>query len=173
MKKLFFLIFVSVILISCGSSVDKNSKVVEIPTVFRFSDMKYFMNFNTIVSDQKISPNIFTKIDSTNQYSFGFHCEMQKLHGGKASKVVVKTHYFFPNTGVASIVCSVTKKDSVVFWEAMKFNSSAGVKKWMDVEKEFDLKKTYSSDEQLSVYVWSPNGNRVYIEELEVTPKEQ
>jgi hypothetical protein len=172
MKKLFFLLFISMMIISCTPSDNGKNPVIEIPTTFRLSDMKYYMNLQTITNDRNISPNLISKIDSANPFSFGFSCEMQKLHGGKASMVDVKARYFFPFSGEASIVCSVSKKDSVIFWQAKKINSNAGINKWIDVEKEFDFKKTYSADERLSVYFWSPKAKGVYIEELEVTPKE-
>ncbi len=157
---------------SCVPSEDNNAKVDAVPTVFKFSDMKYFMNFQTITTDQRLTSGYFARVDSANRFSFGFHCEMQKLNAKKASGVTVKTRYYYPGEGDASVVCTISKKDSVLYWEAMQLNPKNGLKKWVDVEKVFDFKKTYSADEMLTVYVWSPKGLVAYIEELAVTPKE-
>ena len=171
MKTLFCLIVISVALVSCGPSEDK-PKAVEIPSVFKFSDLKYFINFHTITFDNNYSKNMVSKVDSANPFSFGFQSEIQKLHGGKATSVAVKTRYYYPDAGDISLVCTVSQKDKVLYWEGYPLPSKNAVKKWVDIEKVFDFKKTFSGDEMLTVYVWSPKKSRAYIEELVVTPKE-
>ena len=171
MKKYLLLLVISVALISCGPA-DEKPKPVEIPTVFRFSDLKYFINFHTITFDNNYSQNMLSKVDSANPYSFGFQSEIKKLHGGKASSIAVKTRYYYPDAGEISLVCTVSQKDKVLYWEGFPLPSKNSLKKWVDIEKIFDLKKTYSGDEQLTVYVWSPKKTRAFIEELVVTPKE-
>ncbi len=172
MKKILFLCALSVMLVSCVPSEDNKTKIDETPTVFRFSDLNRYMNFHTIMTDQKISMKIMSKVDSINQYSFGFASEIRQLYHGKASGVSVKTKYYFQELGEASVVCSVSKFDSVLFWESIQLNSKIALKKWTEIERVFDFKKTYSGDERLSVYVWSPKGNTAYIEDLVISPKE-
>ena len=172
MKKVLFLLSVSVILAACTHSEQKLIKTEEIPTEFKFSDLNYYVNMQTVTKDEKISPKYISKIDSINPYGFGFHCTANKLHGGKMSGVNVKTRYYFPVEGDVSIICTVSKKDSVLFWEAYRLNVKNGLKKWSDAENTFNFKKTYSGDEMLMVYLWAPKGNKAYMEELVVTPKE-
>jgi hypothetical protein len=171
MKKILFLLVVSIALISCGPSDDK-PKTAEIPTIFRFSDLKYFINFHTLMRDNGISSNLMSKVDSMNAYSFGFQCEMQKLHGGKASSVSVKTRYYYPGEGDISMVCTISQNDKVLFWQGIPLPTKNAVKKWADIEEVFDFKKTFSSDEVLTIYVWSPKKTIAYIDQLDVTPKE-
>lgn len=172
MKKILFLVALSITLGACVPSEDNKTKVDETPTVFKFSDLNHFMNFHTIMTDQKISSKIMSKVDTVNQYSFGLVSQIRQLYHGKASGVSVKTKYYFPKLGDASVVCTISRKDSVLYWEAMQLNSKNALKKWAEVEKIFDFKKTYSGEETLSVYVWSPKGNTMYIEELAIKPTE-
>ena len=162
----------SVMLGACVPSEDNKIKVDETPGVFKFSDLNRYMNFHTIMTDQKISQKIMSKVDTVNQYSFGLASDIRQLRHGKVSSVLVKTKYYFPKLGDASVVCTVTKNDKVLYWEAMQLNSKVALKKWSEIEKIFDFKKTYTGDEKLSVYVWSPKGNTMYLEELAVTPTE-
>ena len=140
------------------------------PVEFSTTSLNYYMNLQTIMRDNAISPNYLSHLDTVDNFSVGFNCEVNKLNTKEVSKVMVRTRYFFPRYGKASIVCLVSKADSIVFWQAVKLNDTVAINKWETKEALFDLQKTYKDDEVLTAYIWAPDRDELYVEELYVKP---
>jgi hypothetical protein len=170
MKKLLFFIFLCQFF-SCGVVVDENIKEEEKPPKeFSTSSLKYFMNLNTMVYDNSISPHWISRLDTALNFSVGFRCEVKKLFEEKISKAVVSVKYYFQKPGKASVVCLINKGDSILFWKAIEVDQPVPINKWTSKEVTFDLLQTYKDDEVLTVYVWSPNRDEVYVDDLCVKP---
>jgi hypothetical protein len=171
LKKIILLIFISHLL-SCGIVEDENIvEEVPAPKEFNMASLKYYMNLQTLMHDNSISPDYMSHLDTVNNFSFGFNCEIKNLYVQEISKVKVKVKYYFPRPGTASIVCTVSKGDSAVYWSAIPLDQSVAIKKWATNEVTFDFLNTFKGDEKLSVYIWAPNRDEVYIEDLQVKPK--
>jgi hypothetical protein len=151
--------------------VDENIKEPEkAPKEFSTSSLKYFMNLNTMVYDNSISPNYISRLDSTLNFSIGFRCDVKKLFEKEISKAVVSVKYYFQKPGKASIVCLINKGDSIVFWQGISFDQPVPLNKWESKEVTFDLLRTYKDDEVLTVYVWSPDRDELFVDDLYVKP---
>ena len=171
MKKVVFFLFLSG-LMACGIVEDENIPQEEVvPCTFSLSSLHYFMNLNTITINTQISPNYVSHMDSANNYSVGFTSDVDRLHDKEVTKVKVRVRYYFPDAGDASIICTVSKGDSVLYWQGMPLDQGLGAKKWAEQEVTFDFIKTFHDKEQLTVYVWSAAKSELYIEELTVKPK--
>jgi hypothetical protein len=171
MKKVVFFLFLSG-LMACGIVEDENIPQEEVvPSQFSLSSLNHFKNLNTITLNNLISPNYVSHMDSANNYSVGFMSAVKDLHDRELSKVKVRVRYYFPGAGSASIICTVTKGDSVLNWQGVPLEQKLGAKKWAEQEVTFDFIKPFKDDEQLTIYVWSPEKSELYIEDLYVKPK--
>lgn len=110
-------------------------------------------------------------LDTVNNFSVGFICDVKQLYTKETSKIKVKVKYYFPRPGKASVVCSISKADSVIYWRALDLDNSVAINKWATNEFNFDFPKTYKDNEVLAVYVWAPNREEVYVEDIYVKAK--
>jgi hypothetical protein len=170
MKKLFLLLSLFG-LVSCGIVHDENIKdEVDPEDVFNTNVLKNLINLQTITRDNAISPDYFSHLDTSNNFSVGFDFNIKDLKVKTVSKVKVSASCYFPRSGKASYICAVSLGDSAVYWNAIPIDQNAALNKWVSSEVIFDLQKTYNGDERISAYVWSPDKDEVYVGELKVVP---
>jgi hypothetical protein len=170
MKKILLLVFLLPFL-SCNVVDDENTADVKIlPKEFSTSSLNNFLNLHTMTNNKAISPNCISHLDANNNFSVGIVCNVKDMFAKETSKAKVKVKYYLPVIGQAAVVCSVSKSDSVIFWKALPLDSTVAINKWIDREFDFVFPETYKDNEILSVYVWAPYKDELYVEDLYVKP---
>lgn len=171
--KYYCLFTLLILLQSCGIVEDENITKKENPPV-EFSSQKQLsnlINLQTLTTDHSISDKVISHLDSAQNYSIGFNCRIDQLFEKSISRVKVKVKYFFPRSGNASVVCAVSEKDSMLYWNAIPLDYNKAENKWNTSEFNFDLNNFFSGTEYLTVYVWSPSQSELYVEDIYIKPK--
>jgi len=112
-----------------------------------------------------------SKIDSINQYSYGFGKLLSEISPDpiktvKAS-VWVKLEHLDKNIKLVLAITGPTHK--TILWKGHEINSVAKeVNKWYEFEVEEALPDFDAEGAYIEIYVWNPDKNVAYVDDLEV-----
>lgn len=153
---------------SCGS--DKN-KLPE-GAVREFSDMEHnsWINENTLVKEKAFSGKFSSRIDSINQFSYGFSETFENIGDSLPYSLEVNLQLFYPETGInSSLVLSIDSLGKSIYWKGIPLKDSVKTaNEWKSIKAVFELPKKILPTDNLRVYVWNNDKKTVYIDDLEL-----
>ena len=130
-----------------------------------------WMNQHTIIKGFGHTGVYCSKIDTVNRFSYGF-TRMFKNIDSTFLPTRVEIHFWtlFKKTGVTTnLVVSVDNSVKNIYWAGLDLKDN--VKKadeWQYITAAYSLPAEIKPDDRISIYVWNPNDNVCYIDDLEV-----
>jgi len=112
-----------------------------------------------------------SKVDSLNQYSYGFRKLILEINQNPIKKVKVSVWVKLEDLNKKTIlVISVSGKDKKnIFWEGHIINPVVKeTNKWYKFEVEDDLPDFDADGAYIETYVWNPNKNIAYVDDFEI-----
>lgn len=130
----------------------------------------YWKNSFTLSADTAFSGTYSSKIDATQNFSFGFSDSIKKINSeGLATMEVNFKALMNHSSPDVFVICSIDSLGNSIFWSSQKL-VELGIKEnaWNDVYAKFDLPKVSVDNTIVSCYVWSAKGDLVYVDDLSV-----
>jgi len=118
-------------------------------------------NQQTIVKGDAHSGTSFSRTDSSNQYGIGWRGNVPVQFQSKNIQLSVSGFTRISSPSVkASIVISILKNDSTVYWENRPLNPGVkNLNEWTLIREDVKLPATIcGSDYTLLIYLWNENG---------------
>lgn len=168
MKKLPYLIFtaISVIIFSCSQKKD-------FAPVYKGSiEGGDWINIHTIgYYGSSHTGDCSSKIDSANQYSYGFCKILSEISENPIKKLNVSVWLKLAdiNKKVPLVVVITDKNNKNIYWEGRDINPAVKeVNKWYKFSSEYELPKYENEGTKVSIYVWNPNKNNAFVDDFEL-----
>jgi len=152
-------------------SGNKDEKKSENQHVYS-SDMEYekWINNQSLVNDRAHSGKFSSKVDSSNNYSFGFTENFKNISDTLPAFANISVWVNYPVTGIKStLVVSVDAPDQNIFWSGTELLDSVKVaNQWKEIKSLITLPAAIKPDYKISVYVWSNDKKAFYVDDLKV-----
>lgn len=164
MRKVLFFAIMSVMLFSC-SNAGKQIKITN-----DMEDSKTWGVSKAVVKDVAHSGDYSCKLDSANAYSTGFQSVFNKIMDVVPKEVKVKIWvYSLQPDPDATIVLSVSNNGQTKFWKNSALLGVKNVKEWTEVRAAFELPANLDIKDEVSVFVWNPNKQKLYVDDLNIS----
>jgi len=168
MKKINYFIFAAAIILIYSCSEKK-----EFLTTFKGSiDGGDWINPNTIGKFYGYTGDYCSKIDTVNQYSYGFRKTISEFSQNPIKKIKVSVWVKLEDLSKKTpLVISVTGKDNKnIYWAGHDVNPSIKeANKWFKFEVNDSLPDFDPNGAHIETYVWNPNKNVAYVDDFEIS----
>jgi hypothetical protein len=166
MRKILLFTVLSLIFLSCGKTKNTNGFSNDMENV------KIWGSSSSVVKGFAHSGSFASKLDSSNMFSFGMQSLVENLSKDKPKEVHVKLWVYSlkPNPD-ATIVIAINNNGQSRYWKNSALNGVTKAKEWTEVSASFDLPANLDSKDELSVFVWNPKQQDLYIDDLNVSFK--
>ena len=167
MKNLIYVILVSLILFFSSCSNKKELSITFNGNI----DGGDWMNINTIGYYGGINGNCCSKLDSINQYSYGFSKLLSEINPNPIQKVRITVWVKLTDISKRSILFISIKdsKNKELFWSGHELNSF--VKKaneWCKIDVEELIAKYNTEGAKIGVCIWNQNKDIVYVDDFKI-----
>lgn len=172
--KILSVIICAMILFSACSGNKEEVKNENKPVAGVFSsdlEATGWMNQFTLCKDVAHSGRYSSRVDSVNQFSFGFR-EFASIIGDTIPKKVdIDFWMLCLQTGIKStLVLSIDSVDKNIFWHGIELADSVKTpNKWQEIKTTVDLPENIMATDKISIYVWNKEKRTFYIDDLKVT----
>lgn len=154
------------------SSCEWNSKSVDNDYFTTSFDDLVFWSRNPMISDEiSRSGHFCTYVDAIHPSSQGFEMSMSHAKNMGYEKVEVSAWILRPEqNNYALLVSSIARPDS----ELVKIKTKdvrhdcPRTSSWTKVEMKFDLPKHLPGELKLRIYLWTPTGDKVFMDDVSV-----
>ncbi|MDD5569911.1 MAG: hypothetical protein PHD97_02025 [Bacteroidales bacterium] len=111
-----------------------------------------------------------SKVDSLNEYSYGFQKLMSEISPSTIKKVKVSCWVKLENlTKITSLVVSLDSNNKSIFWMGHDINKFVNEpNKWFKVEVVNEFPKYKPEATTVGIYVWNNNKNVAFIDDIEI-----
>ncbi len=130
-----------------------------------------WMNLFTLSKDVAHSGRYSSRVDSINQFSFGFREFASIIADTIPKKVDIDFWMLCLQTGIKStLVLSIDSVDKNIFWHGIELADSVKApNKWQEIKATVDLPENIMATDKISIYVWNKEKRTFYIDDLKVT----
>lgn len=165
MRKVLLFATMSIMLFSC-SNTEKQEKTI----TNDMEDAKTWGTASLVVKDVAHSGVYSCKLDSAHIYSAGVQSAFKKILNVLPKEVKVKVWvYSFQPDPDATIVLSVSNNGQTKYWKNSALLGVKNAKEWTEVNAFFELPANLDINDEVSVLVWNPNKQNLYIDDLDVS----
>lgn len=169
MKKIKYFVLGTLIMLVLSCSNNK-----EFVPVYRGQiDEGEWINTHTVGKFGGVKKDYCSKIDSVNQYSYGFKKLISEISPDPIKKVNVSVWVKINDTNKkTSLVISLDNKDGKnIFWSGHEVNPiTKETNKWYKIDVLDVFPEDYEIDGAvIGVYVWNPNNDIVYVDDFEIS----
>jgi len=167
------IICATILFAACSGKKDdvKNSDL-SAPGVF-YSNLEAtgWMNQFTLSKDAAHSGRYSSRVDSVNQFSFGFKETVSIIGDTIPKKANIDFWVLYPQAGIKStIVLSVDSCEKNIFWFGTPLiDSVKTTAKWQQIKASVNLPENIMPTDKISVYVWNNDKKTFYIDDLTVS----
>ncbi|MBO2008312.1 carbohydrate binding domain-containing protein [Hymenobacter negativus] len=115
------------------------------------------------------------KVDPGIEYSIGYANTLGKMSSTKIKKLHVSGWAMLSSPKVkAVLVLQITdpaKGGAQIYWQALNIRAEVKtINHWTQIEKDFDLPDTISSNQELKLYMWRTGpDDTTYLDDVEIT----
>ena len=169
MKKIYYLglTVLTLLIFSCSEKKEKG-----FVTTFKGSiDGGDWVNINTIDYYGGNTGDCCSKVDSADQYSFGFCKLVSEISPNPIKKVEVSVYVKLADLVKKSVlvVSVIDKNNKNIFWEGRDLNPAVKeINKWYKFSTEVGLPDFENDGSKISIYVWNPNRNVTFVDDYEI-----
>ena len=168
MKKISYLIsgVLIILLFSCSNNKDFS------PTFKGYLDEGDWINPHTIGKYGGVKGDYCSKVDSINQYSYGFKKLFSEISPNVITKIKASVWIKLNDlTKKVVFVISVSGKDNKnIYWAGHDVNASIKeVNNWYKYEIEEVLPDFESEGARIDIYVFNPNNNIAFVDDFEIS----
>ena len=170
-KNLQYVLLLLIVLVfaSCSGNKSGNGEV-EPGSILVSSDLENlsWMNQNTLSKDVAHSGMFSGKLDSLNQFSFGFSNTFNNLSDTIPTSVDVSVWIYYPQLKISSsIVISIDSVGKNIFWKGFPLNDSIkAVNQWQEVKVTFEIPKKVMPTDNVKIYVWNTDKRTFYMDDM-------
>jgi hypothetical protein len=127
-----------------------------------------WMNQFTLVKDVAHSGRFSSKLDSVNQFSFGYSGTFNSISDTLPASVDVSVWVYYPQTGInGSIVISIDSVNKNIYWKGIPLKDSIKTaNQWQEVKGSFEIPKKIMPTDNVKIYVWSSDKRSFYMDDL-------
>jgi len=166
-KHLLFIPVYGLILFGCNSS----TKTAENGYYFQdFDNLRMWSHDEQLSNSTAHSGSYSTYTDSMHEYSQTFEMDLDyaKTKGYKSVTVTAWCLMDSPSTN-AGLVTSIDGEKGSVFYESVDLKSFlSGTNTWGKINKHFKLPDTATPGNKIKIYLWSPQKQRAYLDDVEI-----
>lgn len=112
-----------------------------------------------------------SRVDSANQYSYGFGKFVSEISSNPIKKVKESAWVKLTdlNKKIKFVVAINDKNNKNIFWAGHEINPIAKeVNKWYKIEIEDTFPEFESNGAHFETYIWNPDNNVAYIDDIEI-----
>jgi hypothetical protein len=127
-----------------------------------------WMNQSTLSKDVAHSGRFSSKIDSVNQFSFGYSAPFNVISDTLPISVDVSAWIFFPQLKInGSIVISIDSVSKNIFWKGIPIKDSIKyANQWQEIKATFEIPKKILPTDNVKIYVWNDDKRTFYMDDL-------
>jgi hypothetical protein len=167
MKKIQYFALAALTMLVFGCSNNK-----EFVPVFRGNiDGGDWINSNTIGNFGGHTGDHCSKVDSVNQYSYGFSKFFNEISLNSIKRVKISVWVKLEDLNKkTSLIISISGKDNKsIFWTGHELNSVVKeTNKWYKLEVEDVLPEFDREGAHIETYIWNTNKNIAYVDDFEI-----
>jgi hypothetical protein len=130
-----------------------------------------WINSQTIGNYGGYTGNNSSKVDSVNQYSYGFSKSFNEISPNPVNRIKVSVWVKLTDLNKKSIlVVSVNGPDNKnLLWSGHDLNPSVKeTGKWTKIEVEDVLTNINTDNATVGIFVWNPDKNTVYVDDFKI-----
>jgi hypothetical protein len=129
-----------------------------------------WMNQFTLVKDVAHSGKFSSKLDSINQFSFGYSNTFNNISDTLPLSVDVDVWVYYPQTGInSSVVLSIDSVGKNIYWKGIPLKDSISVtNQWKQIKGTFEIPKKIMPTDNIKIYVWSSDKKSFYMDDLKL-----
>jgi hypothetical protein len=162
------IVFTIALLASCSENKSNNGQAPGTKLVSNDLENNSWMNQNTLVKDVAHSGRYSSKLDSLNQFSFGFSNNFASISDTLPISVDVSCWLYFPQNGIkTSLVLSVDSANKSIYWKAIILTDSVKTaNQWKEIKATLEIPKKIMPTDNLKIYVWSSDKRTFYMDDF-------
>lgn len=165
MRKIILLAALPLILFSCGKAGKKANEFSN-----DMENVNVWSNQATIVRGIAHTGNYASKLDSTAVYSFGFQSLFENVLKNIPKKINVTMWIYAPQANPkATLVVDINSNGKSKYWRNSALNGVTDAKEWKKMSATFDLPSNLDIKDELKIYVWNPDKQELYIDDLDIS----
>lgn len=130
-----------------------------------------WINTNTGYNGGGHTGDLSSKVDSVNQFSYGFSKLISEISDKPIKKIKISVWVKLENMEkkVALVVALTDKNNKQIFWESQDVNPDVKeINKYSKISTEFKLPDFENEGTLARVYIWNPNGNVANVDDFEI-----
>ncbi|MEI6853767.1 MAG: hypothetical protein WCL06_13045 [Bacteroidota bacterium] len=170
-KNLHYALLLLIILVFAACSGNKSGNN-EPGTIALSSDLENicWMNQHTLCKTVVHSGKFSSKLDSVNQFSFGFSNSFNNLSDTLPGSVDVSCWIYYPQIKIkSSIVISIDSVGKNIYWKGFPLNDSIkAANQWQEVKVTFEIPKKVMPTDNVKIYVWNNDKRTFYMDDLKL-----
>jgi hypothetical protein len=162
--------------VACTSRANKETALANLVAKNDFESMEgWGVTSSSLTMDKARSGRYSVKVDPSIEYSIGYRNTLLRISEIRIKKLHV--HGWVQLSGPkakAVVVVQITNPDKggeQVYWQALDVRAQVKtINHWTEVDQDFDLPNTVSSNQELQVYLWRTGPeDTTYLDDLEIT----
>ncbi|MFA4852741.1 MAG: hypothetical protein WC599_09505 [Bacteroidales bacterium] len=169
MRRIKYLFFTALVILALGCNNKSDFIATYKGNIEGESD---WINNNTIGKFGGATGDYCSKVDSINEFSYGFCKLISKISPYPIKKVKVSVSIKLENLSKKSnLVISLTDKNNKnIFYSGRELNTVVlETNKWYKFNAEDVLPDFDTEGANIMVYVWNPNKNVAYVDDFEIS----
>jgi hypothetical protein len=162
------LLFAIVVLSACsGNKPDTGPGTKMIAS--NLEDLSW-MNQFTLVKDVAHSGKFSSKLDSVNQFSFGYSAPFNNISDTLPMSIDVSVWIYYTQLKISSsIVISIDSIGKNIFWKGIPLNDTIKTaNQWQEVKATFEIPKKVMPTDNVKIYVWNTDKRTFYMDDLKL-----
>ena len=172
MKKNLHYLLLLFVIIAFSACSGKTSKEGEPGNILKSSDLENegWMNQNTLSRDVAHSGEFSSKLDSTNEDSYGYSNTFNHLGDTLPTSVDVSVWIYSPQLKInGSIVLSIDSVNKHIYWTGLLIKDSIkAVNQWQEIKAPFEIPKKILPTDNLKIYVLNPDKIKFYMDDIKL-----
>ncbi|HOY30605.1 MAG TPA: hypothetical protein PKW80_01880 [Bacteroidales bacterium] len=170
---IFVVITCAIVLFSaCSDNKEEKNENKAGVTCFS-SDMENtgWINQTTLTRETAHSGKFSSRVDSVQQYSFGFRDFFKNINDTLPEKVDVSFWILYPQKDIKStMVISIDSVEKNIFWQGTDLKDSVQVpNQWKEIKTTIELPENIMQTDRIAIYIWGTDKKSFYIDDMKVT----
>jgi hypothetical protein len=171
-KNLHYVLLIMVMVVFAACSGNKQNGEGEPGSILISSDLEHqgWMNQNTLTKEVAHSGMFSGRLDSLNQFSYGFSNSFNNLSDTLPTSVDVSVWIFYPQLKIgSSIVISIDSVGKNIFWKGIPINDSIkAANQWQEIKTTFEIPKKIMPTDNVKIYVWSTDKRTFFMDDMKL-----